>query len=357
MPPSSTLSRAISKPVTELSYKRALDVTVRRSTHDSTNGVVQRVLVTGANGFIGKSVCAILSDAGFIVRASVRDEASATEVRAANEVVFVGEVGVGARWEKAVDGMDAVVHLVGRAHVLRESSSDPLAEFRKVNVRGSENLARAAAEAGVRRLVYVSSIGVNGRFTGDRAFTENDPPAPHNFYTKSKWEAEQVLKTISEQSGIELVLLRSPLVYGPYVKANFLRLMKLADSGMPLPLGSVRNRRSLIFVDNLSHAVSACLTHPAAAGEMFLLSDGEDVSTPELVRRIARHLGRPARLVPFPPSVLKMGARLVGKESIADSLLSSLVVDSSKIRRALGWTPPHGLDEGIKKSTRWFKEV
>jgi nucleoside-diphosphate-sugar epimerase len=318
---------------------------------------VKRVLVTGANGFIGKSVCAELAGAGFEVRASVRHKAAAAQVRAVDDVVFVSDVGGDTCWERALNGIDVVVHLAGRVHVLKERSPDPLAEFRRVNVRGSERLARSAAASGVRRLVYLSSIGVNGRSTGKNGFTESEPPAPHNPYARSKWEAEQALKKVAASSDLEVVLVRSPLVYGPHVKANFLRLMKLADMGLPIPLRSIRNRRSLVYVGNLADALSVCLTHPAAAGETFLVNDGEDVSTPQLVRRLAHHLGRPARLIPFPAPALRAGTRLLGKAALADALLGSLVVDGSKIRRCLQWSAPYALDEGLKEAARWYREA
>lgn len=317
---------------------------------------MKRVLVTGANGFIGKSVCVKLAEAGFEVRASVRHKAAVAEVPDADDVMLVGDVGGDTCWEQALDGIDVVVHLAGRVHILKERSPDPLADFRRVNVRGSERLARSAAACGVRRLVYLSSIGVNGRSTGKGSFNESGPPAPHNPYARSKWEAEQALTKIAARSSLEVVLVRSPLVYGPHVKANFLRLMKLADTGLPIPLGSIKNRRSLIYVGNLADALSLCLTHPAAAGETFLVNDGEDISTPQLFRRLAHHLGRSARLVPFPAPALAASARLLGKAPLADALLGSLTVDGSKIRRRLQWSAPHALDEGLKESARWYRE-
>jgi nucleoside-diphosphate-sugar epimerase len=292
--------------------------------------LVRRVLVTGANGFVGSTVCAALSRAGLLARAAMRSPESLP--RPLNgEVAIVGNIDAGTEWGPALAGMDAVVHLAGRVHVLNERFQDSLAEFRKVNVLGTERLARMAADRGVQRLIYASSIGVNGRVTRAQPFVEEDVPAPHNSYAISKWEAECVLRQVAAETGLEVVILRPPLVYGPGVKANFLRLMKLVDQGLPLPLGSVHNRRSLLYVGNLADAVIRCLEHPEAVGEVFLVSDGEDVSTPELVRHIAGVLHRPARLLPFPPRLLQATARLDKRLSAVEPLLNSLVADRKSV--------------------------
>lgn len=271
------------------------------------------------------------------------------------DVVATGNIGPETVWAPALEGVDAVVHLAGRAHVLKETSQDPLAEFRRINVLGTECLARAAADEGVRRLIYVSSIGVNGRVTYSQPFTEEDVPTPHNSYAISKWEAEQVLHRVAEETGIEVVILRPPLIYGPGVKANFLRLMKLVNQGLPLPLASVRNRRSFLYVGNLADAVVRCLEYPEVASEVFLISDGEDVSTPELLRCIAGSLHCPARFVPLPPTLLRAAGHLTGRSSMVEPLLDSLVMDCGKIQRVLGWQPPYSLAEGVGDMARWFK--
>lgn len=313
-----------------------------------------RVLVTGADGFVGRAVCPVLSDEGFAVRAAVRRADDVTARLPCEEVVAVGDIGSVTVPAEAFAGVDAVVHLAGRAHVLKETAEDPRAEFRRVNAFGTEHLARMAASAGARRFVYTSSIGVNGRTTHGRAFDEEDPPSPHNAYAASKWEAERALRRVAAETGLEVVVLRPPLMYGPHVKANFLRLMKLVDRGLPLPLGSVHNRRSLLYVYNLAGAIAACIDRPEAAGETFLISDGEDVSTPELVRRIARALGRKSRLLPFPPRLMRAAARLAGKQAMVEQLLDPLVIDGGRIQHHLGWRPPYTMAEGLEETARWF---
>jgi nucleoside-diphosphate-sugar epimerase len=238
---------------------------------------------------------------------------------------------------------------------MRELALDPLAEFRLVNVQGTERLAQMAATAGVRRFVFLSSIGVNGQWTPlGQPFTETDPPAPHNAYALSKWEAEQALLTVSRETGLEIVILRPPLVYGPEVKANFLRLMQWVAWGVPLPFGATRNQRSLIYLGNLVSAIDACLMHPAAANQTFLVSDGEDISTADLIRGLAEAMGRKARLVFLPPALLSVMAKLLQNRQVAERLLSSLQVDSSRIRRTLNWQPPYSLRVGIRQTVDWY---
>jgi len=265
----------------------------------------------------------------------------------------VGEIDGTTDWREALHGVHAVVHLAARVHVMRDVAADPLAQYRAVNVDGTLNLARQAAAAGVRRFVFISSIKVNGEERA-AAYTEADTPAPEDAYALSKWEAEQGLRQIAAQTGLEVVILRPPLVYGPGVGANFLALMHAVARGIPLPLGAIDNRRSLIFVGNLADAILCCLEHPAAAGKTFLISDGEDVSTPALVRRMAAALGRPARLVALPIPVLRAAAALVGKSALAIRLLDSLTIDGTAIRHTLGWSPPFTLDEGLRETAAWY---
>jgi nucleoside-diphosphate-sugar epimerase len=314
-----------------------------------------RVLVTGANGFVGRTLCPELENAGFELRAAVRNEASTPLPVTGGDTVAVGYVGPDTDWAPALEGVDAIVHLACRVHVLRERLREPEQEFHKINVLGVERLARAAAGAGVKRMVYISSIGVNGRATEGSAFTERDKPSPHYSYAISKWDAEQVLYRIAGETGLEVVVLRPPLIYGPGVKANFLRLMKLVDSGLPLPFGSVDNRRSLIYVRNLADAISRCISSPQAAGETFLVSDGEDVSTPQLLRLISKALGRRPQILPFPQAALRTLSSLFGMSGLAEPLLGSLVVDSSKIRRTLDWQPPYTTAQGLQETARWFR--
>lgn len=252
----------------------------------------------------------------------------------------------------ALGGADVVIHAAARAHVLQERAADPLAEYRRVNVDGTLALARAAAEAGVRRFVFVSSIKVNGERTAPgRAFRADDAPAPGDAYGVSKWEAEQGLCALARETGMEVVVVRPPLVYGPGAKGNFAALVRRVARGVPLPLGAVRhNRRSLVGLDNLVDLIVTCLDHPGAANQVFLAADGEDLSTADLLQRVARAMGRPARLLPVPVWVLQAAAASLGKRAVAQRLLGSLQVDGSKARELLGWAPPVSVDEGLKRS-------
>lgn len=305
------------------------------------------VLVTGANGFVGRAVRTVLRQAGHATLPAVRRPSGLAEER------VVGDIDPATDWRAALSGVESVVHLAARVHVMNDSAMDPLTAFRSINTAGTLNLARQCAAAGVRRFVFVSSVKVNGE---ERAapYTEADAPAPEDAYALSKWEAEQGLRQIAAETGLEVVILRPPLVYGPGVGANFLALLRAVARGMPLPLGAIDNRRSLIYVGNLAAAILCCLEHPAAAGKTFLVSDGEDVSTSGLVRRMAAALGRPARLLPVPPALLRFAARLAKKSALAIRLLDSLTVDSSAIRRELGWSPPFTLDEGLRETAAWY---
>ena len=246
------------------------------------------------------------------------------------------------------------MHLAARVHIMRDDAADPLAEFRRVNVEGTRVLASAAAAAGVRRFVYLSSIKVNGESTL-RPFTETDPPSPEDAYGISKWEAERGLTQIARASAMQYVILRSPLVYGPGVRGNFLSLMLAVARGVPLPLAAIDNRRSLLYVGNLVDAIRVCLSHPAAAEQLFLVSDGQDVSSAELSRRLAAALQVRPRLVPVPVPLLRLAGRLAGRGAAIERLVGSLQVDSSRIRAILGWFPPFSLDEGLAETARWCR--
>ena len=315
---------------------------------------MKRVLVTGANGFVGLNTCRVLREGGFVVRAAVRRADRLPARLSEDEIAVTGDIGPGTDWEPVLEGVSAVVHLAGRVHVLRETVLDPQGEFYTANVDGTELLARAATSAGVQRFVYVSSIGVNGKSTNGVPFTEGHAPSPHNSYAISKWEAEKALHRVAEETGLEVTILRPPLIYGRGVKANFLRLMRLVDRDLPMPLKSIDNRRSLIYVGNLADAIAACIDQPKAAGETFLVSDGEDVSTPELIRRIARSLGRSARLLPLPPSLVRVSAHLLKQSASVEPLLDSLEVDSGKIVNTLGWRPPYTMVKGLEETAKWF---
>ena len=270
---------------------------------------------------------------------------------AADEEAVVGSLGEPFDWAPALNGVDRVVHLAARVHVMQDSASDPLAEFRRANVAGTLALARAAADAGVRRLVFVSSIKVNGEGTREGVpFTADDPPAPVDPYGVSKREAEHGLFEIGRDTGMEVVVVRPPLVYGPGVGANFLRLLRWVERGVPLPLASVQNRRSLVYVGNLADLIVRCVDRPAAAGRTFVASDGEDLSTADLLVRLGQALRRPARLLPVPVSWLQIGARLVGRPEVAQRLVDNLQVDIGKTRELLDWSPRVSVDEGLHRT-------
>jgi UDP-glucose 4-epimerase len=299
-----------------------------------------RVLVTGATGFVGRALCEHLTASGHHVIPAVRREAGL-----ADEVV-VGGLGATTDWRIALAGCDAVVHLAARVHVMDDTAQDPLALYRATNTEATLNLARQAAWAGVKRLVYISSVKVNGE-GGDAPYRETDTPAPEDAYAMSKWEAEQGLGQIAQETGLEVVILRPPLVYGPGVKANFVQLMHMVERGWPLPLGAIHNRRSLLYLGNFVDAIRLCIEHSAAAGQIFLLDDGQAVSTPELIRALAHALGRPACLLPVPVKVLELAGILLGKRAAVARVVGSLYVDNSAIRSRLGWTPPNTLQRGL----------
>ena len=316
-----------------------------------------KVLVTGATGFIGRVLCRHLLQHGWVVRAASRSGPSAETTPPGTETVRIAAVDAETDWGEALSGVDAVVHLAARVHVMRESSPDPLGSFRTVNTEGTRRLAVMAAHAGVRRIVYLSSIKVNGEQTTSGPFTESDVPRPDEAYGMSKWLAEQALWEAADGTSLEVVVVRPPLVYGPGAPGNFKRLLKFIRLGLPLPLGSVRNQRSFMYVENLCDAIRMCLQHPAAAGRTFLLSDGEDISTPGLVWFLSQYLGRRSRLIPFPTSLLEAGAGLLGFHGEAERLLRSLRVDSSAIRRTLQWNPPYSLHEGLRATAEAYLAV
>lgn len=315
-----------------------------------------KVLVTGASGFVASALLSRWApDPQYQIKAALRRKRS--EIPHGVSLVEIDDLGPKTDWQAAVAGMDAVVHTAGRVHVMNEPASDPLGEFRRVNVEGTLNLACQAAAAGVRRFIYISSVKVNGEGNlSERPFTETDPPNPQDAYGLSKWEAEQALMKVSGETKLEVVILRFPLVYGPRMKGNMPRLFWLADRGLPLPFQKVRNRRSLLYVGNAVSAISKSLSHPNAAGATFMVSDGEPVSTPELIRRIASVLNRPVRLIPFPPSVLRSAGRLIRRSKEVNRLLDSLIMDSSKIGRILNWSPSYTLDQGLKETANWYKK-
>lgn len=308
----------------------------------------QQLLITGANGFVGRALCAEAARQNFVVHAATR---SACNLPFADVSRAVGPMDGLTDWEEALAGIDMAVHLAARVHVMDDTADNPLDEFRRTNVQGTLNLARQAAAAGVRRFVFMSSIKVNGEATQPgHPFTADAAPAPLDAYGISKMEAEQGLRDIAAQTGMEVVIIRPPLVYGPGVKANFAAMMRWLGRGVPLPLGAIDNRRSLVALDNLVDLVVTCLGHRAAANQTFLVSDGEDVSTTELLRRMGIAMHRPAHLIPVPASFLQGAASLLGKRDVARRLCGSLQVDIHKTRQLLGWNPPLTLDQGLKKA-------
>jgi len=307
------------------------------------------VLLTGASGFVGRRLSAELLRRGQSLRIARRPGTTTAE---SADTVEVGGTGLEpTNWTQALGGCSAVVHLAARAHQIRERHPDPEAAFHTANVVFACACAEAAAAAGAKRFVFVSTIGVHGGSSAFGPLHPDSPPAPHTAYARSKWQAEQALVDIARRSGMALTVVRPPLVYGPGAPGNFGRLLHLVARGQPLPLASViHNRRSLVALDNLVDLLITCLNHPAAANQVFLAGDGEDVSTADLLRRLGLAMGRPARLWPVPTTLLSISARLLGKADLAQSLLGDLQLDITHTRQTLGWTPPITLNEGLRRA-------
>lgn len=316
---------------------------------------MKKILVTGANGFVGKALCERLVAEGHSVMATVRSPESELAVPPGIEAVFTKPLAPETDWSDAAQRAEIVVHLAARVHVMHEATRDPLAEFRRVNVHATRRLAEAAIAAGVKRFVFLSSIGVNGNATrSGKPFSETDEPAPHNPYSLSKLEAERTIRQVTAGSEMEAVFIRAPLVYGPCNPGNALRLFEAVHKAWPLPFASVRNSRSLIYLDNLVDAITTCCVHCQAAGQIYFVSDWEDVSTPELIRRIAAAFGATPRLFPFPPAFMLLAGTLLGKRSAVERVIGSLTLDSSKIRRELGWKPPYTMEQGLQATAMWY---
>ena len=299
-----------------------------------------KILLTGANGFIGSRLLDQLLEKNVCTIGRTAVERSPCH--------FTIDMDKKPEYADCLQGVKCIVHSAARAHIMKDEISDPLVEYRRVNVDGTLNLARQAAAAGVKRFVFISSIKVNGEQTAlGQPFTADDSPAPDDAYGLSKWEAEHGLQLLAEETGMEVVIIRPPLVYGSGVKGNFASLIKLVAKGLPLPLGAIYNLRSLVALDNLVDLIITCIDHPAAANQVFLAGDGHDLSTTELLRGIAEAMGKPSRLMPVPTSLLMIGATLLGKRAVALRLLGSLQVDISKARDLLGWEPPISVEEGL----------
>lgn len=316
---------------------------------------MMKCLITGGSGFVGRALSAHVLERGLDLRISFRRPTLIDRMMDA-EIVSVGSLSSKTDWSSALLGLDYIVHLAARVHVINDKCVDPLAEFRRINVDGTANLARQAAAAGVRRFVFLSSIKVNGELTKDgHPFTTDDVPAPQDSYGISKHEAEQVLRQIAIETGMEVVIIRSPLVYGEHVKGNFESMIRWLGCGMPLPLAAVtQNRRSFVALENLIDLIMICLRHPKAANHTFFVSDGEDLSTADLLKRLGDALGQPARLYYVPLSLLNLGASLVNKVGIYQRLCGSLQLDISKTREILDWVPPLSVDEGLQRVAKGF---
>ena len=314
------------------------------------------ILVTGASGFVGGALCANLIKYSPL-RISVRDKSKIGLLE--NSEIFEASVSPDQDWSSALFGVSTVIHCAARVHVMNDIAADPLLEFRRVNVDGTLNLARQASKAGVRRFVFMSSIKVNGECTDlGRPFSPDQTPMPSDPYGVSKYEAEIGLMILAKETGMEVAIIRSPLIYGPGVKANFLSMMKWLKQGIPLPLGAVtKNRRSYVFIDNLVSMIVTCVNHPAAANQIFLVSDDEDLSTAELLEHMALELRQPSKLIKVPTALITLGAMLIGKPNISQRVCGSLQVDIKKTKDLLGWSPPFSMTEGLRQTAAHFLKM
>jgi len=314
-----------------------------------------RIVVTGAAGFIGLQLCKTLQMKAFRVIACVRNPANVLALPAGVEPLVLGTLTGNTDWDSVLEKGDIVVHLAGRAHVINERLANPLAEFRTVNRDVTKTLALACARKSVSRFVFLSSIGVNGASTAGRPFSEADPPAPVEPYAVSKWEAEQELAILGREQGLDFTIIRPPLVYGPGNPGNFLRLLRLAASGLPLPLASFENKRSIIFVGNLVDAIIVCMASPSAADKTYLVSDGEDVPISGLLGIIREEMNLPLRLFRFPKAIVRSAANLIGFGAAFKKLTDSLILDTSRINAELGWKPPFSILRGLTETVLWYK--
>jgi nucleoside-diphosphate-sugar epimerase len=314
--------------------------------------MMRKIAVTGASGFIGKKLCDCLEKRGHYVKRLVRETTCGN-----GNYFFVGDVLQNTDWNPVLDGVDVVIHLVARVHRMNDKVNDKLDEYRKLNTHVTESLAKSAVTQGVKRFIFLSSIKVNGEYTGSGRqiyFTESDSPVPCDPYAISKYEAEQVLRTIEKNSDMSVVIIRPPLVYGPGVKANFLKLLSWVKNGVPIPLKKVKNKRSFVNVFNLVDLISTCVDHPQAAGNTFLVSDGKDLSIAELLQCMSNAMNKPSRLFSVPLWMLNILAGITGKKQEYRRLCGSLQVDISKSKRDLGWTPPIQVEEGVMQTVDWY---
>src|SRR6266702_1091795 len=317
---------------------------------------MSRILVTGANGFVGRALCQTLVEDGHSVTGLVRQAGGCAS--GVDEWVDATKdfAGLASAWP---DGLtpDAVIHLAARVHVMRDNAADPDAAFRATNVDGALRVAQAARRHGVRRFVFVSSVKALAEGDAGRPLREDDPPAPQDAYGRSKLAAEQALTRYGEETGLDVVIVRPPLVYGPQVRANFLRLMDGIWKGLPLPLGAISARRSLVYVDNLADALMHCATNPRATRQCFHVADSDAPTVAELARSLGQHLHKPARLLPVPAGWLRLAGRLTGRTAQVDRLVGALQLDTARIRTALDWQPPYSIDEGLAATARWYRST
>ena len=305
-----------------------------------------KILVTGANGFIGKALCKKLRNQQHDVIAAVRRRCNISNV-----TILENEYS----WEKALMNQDILIHTAGLSQVRKDTEIDPLEVYRSVNVQKTRILAQQAAASGVKLFIFLSSIKVNGELTKTNSyFSFRDEASPKEPYSISKWEAEQTLREIAAKTNLKIVIIRSPLVYGPGVKGNFLSLLNLLDRGIPLPFGGIKNKRSLVGLNNLIDLIITCTERPAAANKTFLVSDDDDLSTTELLQRLACALNKPVKLLPFPTSILQLGASLLGRRDTAQRLLGNLQLDISHTKKALDWSPPEGIETCLKETASWY---
>jgi len=304
-----------------------------------------KILITGSNGFVGQVLLKRLMRDQFSVRCILRQQNKSFNHI---ERILMPSMSKSSDWSEALKDCDVVIHLAARVHVMHEDSKDPLSEFRKTNVALTTNLAIQSADLGVKRFIFLSSVKVNGESTVDKPFTESQTPNPEDAYAISKWEAEEALRNVAKDTGMEVVIIRPPLIYGRGVKANFLMMMRYLLKGVPLPLGATYNKRSLVYIDNLVDFIVSCVIHPKAANQTFFVSDDHDVSTTELLRLMSKAIGKKRILIPVPEKLLTFLLVIVGRRNIAERLLGSLEVDISKAKNLLGWRPPVTMEEGLK---------
>lgn len=313
---------------------------------------MKTILVTGATGFVGRHLLPSLAEQSSNLKIAVRNPPT-TPIPPAAELIQVGDINASTHWENALDGVDIVLHLASRAHILKETVADPTAAFVEVNVEGTRSLVQQSIQAGVKQFIFISSIGAMATLS-DGCLTEASACHPDSPYGRTKWQAEQDLIALAKPTAMQWTIFRPTLVYGPYNPGNMERLIKLVDRGLPLPFGLIRNRRSLVYVGNLVDAVLTSLDNPTAFNQTFIISDGRTVSTAELIRAIAKAIHRPARLLPIPPLLIKLLGKLTGKTDAVDRLLGSLAVDNGKICQTLGWSPPYSMEQGLHNTAEWY---